>query len=565
MNFKKWRIPTLLFLISLFLNTYGLWWGLPNYYTWSTDDLTPTAPLLIAKNSFKINSYYPVFHYVLLDVFYAPYLGYLYLTGRLIDPHNGFPYGFSDPLTNLTMLLVISRLVSAIMGGLAVVFVYLGVKTLYGKKAALFSSLCVAFSHIFILYAHLGNLDIPYTFWFTISLYVYARLLKTYKIKYYVLLGVFVALAVATKDSIGGFFVSLPIPLLYLHFKHHLKKLSFKKALFNKKLIYCLLALIITYLVAGNILVDFSGFKYRIDRWASGKETDPKAMFEKNFLGQIQTFQETFFKLEYSVGIGLFFLLLIGLFYCIYNFDDCTFVFLIPLISFYILGPGRVYYIWFRMTIPIIIILSFFAGRFLSDLVSNINVKKFVYSVIILIFVYSFLYGFSADLSLVYDSRHSAEDWMLENIDKDAEIEVYHDGRYLPRFHALGFKNVDSIFFYWNDSAKPPILLFNPVIDSPDLESLKIRNPDYIVLPGARSEELKHTLLPEGLEKKKARIKEIEKGREKVADYMDLLLSEKGGYKIVKVFDNKIPFAPEKTPYSERRWNIPVIILKKDT
>lgn len=567
MKLKNIRVPVILFLISLLLNTGGIWWGLPNYYTWSVDDLTPLHPLELAKNFLKADSLYPIFHFVLSDIFYAPYLLYLYLTGGLVSPSEVFPYGFTDPLASLTVLMLISRFISAVMGAFAVVFIYLSVKTIYGRKAALFSALSIAFCNIIILYAHLGNLDAPYLFWFTLAIYAYVKLLKTYEIKYYVLLGIFTATAVSTKDQIIGFFVLLPFPLLYLHLRHHLKQTDLKTAIFNKKLFYCLLALILTFLLINNILINFSGFKHRVDFFLS------KSTFEKNaqvigfpttLLGEVQLFQGTLLKLKDSVGIALFLLLITGFFYCLYNFDDYTFAFLPPLISYYMINIVGISLLHYRYVIPFIIILSFFAGKFLSDMVENVNAKKFIYPLVLLVFLHAFLCGLSADLSLIYDSRHSAENWMVENINKDAKIEVYHDWKFLPRFHALGFENVDMVFFFWNKTEKPPIILFNPVTysDPPDLESLKKRNPDYIILPGSVYEELEYLALQEELEKKKVYLKLSEKDK-KLTRYIQLLLSEEAGYKIVQIFDNNIPFALEHH-FLIKRVNIPVIILEKD-
>lgn len=538
---KSWKIPIILFLISLFLNVYGLWWGLPNYYPWGVDDLTPNAPLLIAKNRFQIDSRYPILHYVLLDVVYAPYLAYLYLTGGLVNPHAGFPYGFTDPLTSLTVLIVLARLVSAVMGSLAIVFVYLGVKALYGKKAALFSALSVAFSYIFIQFSHLGNLDVPYTFWFSIAVYAYAKLMKTYETKYYLFLGVFTALAIATKDQIVGFFILLPIPLLYLHLKNH-KKLGWEAAVFNKKLLYCLIALLLTYILFNNILIDFSGFQYRMNHWLSGEGTDKYAQFPSTFLGQLGLFTDFLYKLEHSTGPALFVLFLISLLYTFIKFDNYKFAFLIPLVSYYFFDIARMHYLYHRMTIPIIIVLAFFLGGFLSDLFKKIKYEKIIYFILVLIFVYTFSYGFSADLEFVYDSRNSAEDWMVQNIDKNAKIEVYQDGRYLPRFHALGFNTVSMVFLDYDKETEPSVLLFKPVIAASGLNSLKERNPDYIIMSGCQSEGLS-----EG----------------KIKSFINLLLSEKAGYQVIKIFNNKVLFAP-KTPCEYKRTNIPVIVLKKE-
>lgn len=545
MNFelKGLKVPIILFLLSLFINVYGIWWGLPNYYPWGVDDLTPNAPLLIAKNRFQIDSRYPIFHYVLLDVVYAPYLAYLYLTGGLVNPGSGFPYGFTDPLTSLTVLMVLSRLVSAIMGSLAVVFVYSGVKALYGKKVALFSALSVSFSYVFIQFSHLGNLDIPYTFWFSIAIYSYVKLIKTYKTRYYILLGVFTALAVSTKDQIVGFFVLLPIPLLYLHIKHTIKRSGLKSAILNKKLLYCLIALMLTFLIFNNVLIDFSGFKYRMNLWGSGEVTDKYAQFPSTFSGQLELFKDFLLKLEYSVGPVLFALFLLSFFYGLIKFDRYKFALLIPLISYYIFDIARIHYLYDRMMIPVIIVLSFFLGSFLSDFFKKENLKKIMYTILIVVFAYTFMYGFSADLELAYDSRHSAEDWMIKNIEKNARIEVYHDMRYLPRFHALGYNNVSMVFLDYKGDEKPPLLLFEPVIDSSTPEALKKRDPEYIVLPGCC-----YNIDDFSIQRK---------------EYIRLLLSENLGYGIVKVFDNKIPFAPE-TPFLNKRTNLPVIILKKE-
>jgi len=402
--------------------------------------------------------------------------------------------------------------------------------------------LSVTFSYIFIQFSHLGNLDIPYTFWFSIALYFYVKLIKTYKTKYYVLLGVFTALAVATKDQIVGFFLLLPIPLLYLHLKNH-KKLGWKAALFNKKLLYCLLALLLAYVLFNNILVDFSGFQYRMSIWLSGEVTDKYAQFPSTFIGQLGLFKDFLLKLEYSTGIALFILLLISFLYAFRKFDDYKLALLVPLVSYYIFDIARIHYLYHRMTMPIIVTLSFFLGSFLSDLFKKKSWNKITYLVLVLIFTYTFLYGFSADLELAYDSRHSAEDWMVKNIDKNANIEVYHDGRYLPRFHALGFNNVFMVFLDYKGDEKPPVLLFKPVIDVSTLEALKKRNPDYILLPGC--------------------CYNINGSNPQYKEYMALLLSGKLGYNIIKTFDNKIPFAPE-TPFMNKRTNIPVIILKRE-
>lgn len=538
------RILVIVFLISLLINLFGIWWGLPNYYNWSSDDLTPNAPLSLASNMFHLNSRYPPFHYALLDFFYAPYLCFSYLSGGLVNPGHGFPYGFTDPLSSLTVLMLISRFVSSVMGGLAVVFVYLGVKSLYGKKAAFFSALSVAFSYVFIVFSHLGNLDVPCVFWFSVTLYFYARLIKSYKFKYYVLLGVFAAIAIATKDQILGFFVLLPLPLIYLHVRFHRKKglKGFKSLFFNKKLVYCLLAFILSYAFFSNVIFDFSGFSYRFNYWYSGEGTDSYAQFSSGFEGQLGLFQDFLSQLSFSVGPALIYLFVTAFVFCILNLDSYKLAFLLPLISYYIFDIGRIHYLYYRMTIPIIIVLAYFLGALISKLFKLFEKRILLYFVLGFLFLCSFLYGLSADLNFVFDSRHSAEKWMVNNMDKGKSIEVYQDGSHLPRFHALGFENVYQVFFEYEGYEKPPVLLFEPVLTSPDIEELKERSPDYIVLSDCCYNITNFS--PERLE------------------YFNSINSGEAGYKLVKKFENKILFSP-KTPFLLKRVNVPVKIFEK--
>ena len=100
--------------LSLFLNVYGVWWGLPfpappswdvarSDFYWTHDSIGPVGPLFVVYHMLKQSSdmqilrQYPAFHYFVLFALYAPYMLWLKLSGGLNLPCTG--YNGLEPLT----------------------------------------------------------------------------------------------------------------------------------------------------------------------------------------------------------------------------------------------------------------------------------------------------------------------------------------------------------------------------------------------------------------------------------------------------------------------------------
>ena len=139
-------------ILSAVLNLAGITWGLPHYLDWGIDSVAPFKVLKAVSYRFSNGWFdaYPPLHLALLAVFYAPYLGYLMVSGGLTEPSQVFPFGLADPLSTLTHLILISRVVSALMGVAVVFLTYLVVQNLFDRRSAFFSSLTVALYHPFI-------------------------------------------------------------------------------------------------------------------------------------------------------------------------------------------------------------------------------------------------------------------------------------------------------------------------------------------------------------------------------------------------------------------------------
>ena len=96
------RVTLILSLLALTLYLPRITWGLraadaPGMtWSWADDAIGPLGPLIELHNTFvgpRVgNPQHPLFHYILVAVFYAPYLLLQWLAGGLVHPQPGYPY-----------------------------------------------------------------------------------------------------------------------------------------------------------------------------------------------------------------------------------------------------------------------------------------------------------------------------------------------------------------------------------------------------------------------------------------------------------------------------------------
>jgi hypothetical protein len=207
----------------------GIGWGLPEGFAadrirpWGHDDYTPLGPLIeahalfIQRPEFRWVAY-PQLHDLVLAACYAPYLGWLWLTGEFSNPSALFPHGFHDPGRALATLTLIARSVAVVMGvGIVLAAREIG-RTLWSPRAGLWCALFAAVCQPMFYYSRTGNLDGPYMFWSALALCVFARILRgEWTAARGLWLGAFVACGVATKDQAANVFVLPALALLALH------------------------------------------------------------------------------------------------------------------------------------------------------------------------------------------------------------------------------------------------------------------------------------------------------------------------------------------------------------
>lgn len=183
--------------------------------------------------------------------FYPIFFNYIVALGlrglsaflTFVGVHEGpglYPFRFEE-------ILFVARFLSALLGSLTILLVYALGRKLYSRREGLLASFFFSVSFIHIVFSHQIVLDVPMTFFYTLALFLCARLLDRRGWPDYLLAGFVCGLAVATKYN--GIFI-----LAALFFAHVLGqppgKKRFLRALAAGKLYGAGLASLIGFAVA---------------------------------------------------------------------------------------------------------------------------------------------------------------------------------------------------------------------------------------------------------------------------------------------------------------------------
>jgi 4-amino-4-deoxy-L-arabinose transferase-like glycosyltransferase len=183
--------------LALLLRLWGIKSGLP--YVYDTDEDQHFVPHAIALLGHQGNPNYfdnpPAYTY-LLAIVYEIYFG-----GRAALSH-----AFA---VNPTEVWVIARVVTALLGVLAVWLLYLVAQRLFERRVALLSAALMAVAFLPVFYAKLALNDVPTLVPVELALWASAGILKDGRRRHYAVAGLALGVAAATKYT-GGI-VILPL------------------------------------------------------------------------------------------------------------------------------------------------------------------------------------------------------------------------------------------------------------------------------------------------------------------------------------------------------------------
>ena len=206
------RIPRVLWAViglSLILNATGAWWGVFEGATvsWAGDELSPRMlyRALSMKFSGGWHERYPPLHFYALTAAYGPIIA-LHVFD-IIDLGTG---------TASAILFLIGRSINIGLSlGILLALYGCARELKLSQSAGVIACLFLALSVPFVFYSKTLNVEVPYVFWFVVSIWFFLRALEHHGLADHLLFAVTATLAVSTKDQAYGLY-ALTVPYLWL-------------------------------------------------------------------------------------------------------------------------------------------------------------------------------------------------------------------------------------------------------------------------------------------------------------------------------------------------------------
>jgi len=480
--------------LTTLLYGYHLGWGLPNdNFSWAADALGPLSVLSIAQRSLgKINSgwfwyKYPFGYPALLLLVYAPYLGWLVITGQLRDPSRIYPYGFADPEAALYALGILGRCVSLLLIVGTMVVTYAIGRRLLDKTTARLAAWFIGTAYPMVYYAHTTNQDAAYVFWLTLAIWATIASAQEHDKRWpFVLLGIAAGMAMATKEQ--GFALLLVLPPLLASVLYRVQADSLAVAMrlwrstWNRGTRSALLASVVTFAVASNAIINPQGVINRVldltghpTKGMSSRLTPLKFSLFKGIDKEIWYVGQLGDAVESTFGWPLAIVGLAGLAYLLVRRRRAALFLLVPALAYYFISLRTHDLLMLRYALPLFPILALAAAAACTALLAR--ARQVGFAVVALLCLLGLARAVELDLLLSGDSRYRAEAWMAAHVAAGSSIEIYQKPVYLPRFPGY---EVDRIG-----------------LEERTVAGVAERKPDLIVLSSASRKGITHYWNPD--------------------------------------------------------------------
>jgi 4-amino-4-deoxy-L-arabinose transferase-like glycosyltransferase len=482
--------PAALFLFALFVYTRSVGWGLPaGDETWAADAIKPSAPLAVAWQSFVAGGpnsgwfwfKYPPLHAFVLCAVYAPYLGWLWLVGGISGLQSEFPYGMTDPVSSLSALALLGRLVSAAMGAGCAVLVYHCVQRSFDRRSAALSALSVTLAYPMVFYSQTTNVEVPYLMWMLASLLGAVRLVEgDDRRRWWLLLGAGAALSVSTKELAAGAFAGLPPVLVgtFLYARRPLRSWIVGGLL-------AAVAFAAALLLANNAIWNPLGFWQRLGFLTQTLPREIALQYAPYYfpieLGGSRGAEVEFAQLSKaasrllaSLSWPTLLLSLAGWLLALRRRPAWALLLLAAGAAYYAVSVRAMLSLSLRYLLPITVLCAASAGLALGRLSADGPARTPRLLLAAAAVAWMFAYGWDVNRMMTGDGRYRAEAWLAASAPAGAAVEIYQRRTYLPRFpghlqvHEIDYEQRDAEGF----AARRPDLV---VLSSSGLSGVTVR------------------------------------------------------------------------------------------
>lgn len=505
--------------ISIVLNSIGLDWGRTGFVSWQADSIEGLRTVRQIPNLFgEWRFHYPRGQFLINSIFYKPFIDEWKRNLIPTNTRDGKPAWSVLNQSRLDKLAHISRIIVMFMGVGTVIAVFMTARILFNNYlSAVFSSLALAFSNLFVFYSHVGNVDVPCIFWFAWGVYFMAKSIYVGRWFHFALMGFCFSFSMCTKDAIVGYVIGM-IPAYWFLSIHKAKNKgkTLKEtvcAVFSKELIIAILVFLFSYALLQDILTSPNAFAQRMSHWLGGPGV---TKYNKDFVGQLPLLWKSCRQLYTSLGWPFLITAIVSLLYLIIKKPWFVGFALIPLLAFYVIVIINIKMASPRFFLPGFVGIALIIGYGSSVFFKTKNIPQLVrITLILIIYVLSLLYCIGLDLEMADDPRQRTEKWFAENVSRDKIIVGPIRRNYSPRLYFQGFRFISP----WQVKQKNDHFIFKEPL------------PDYVVTS-------KHKALKDPATK----------------NFQNAIEAGRLNYSLIADFENKYLYTSKITPFNLAGW-----------
>lgn len=352
-------------IVAALLRVWGLAWGLPtaaHYFSYHPDESRVLQVAMFNMNVFTGKLLPHFYNYGSLQLYLVNFANSIAFLFGAVDI---VPKDFATWYPQWARMYLIGRSLTVAMGIGTVWATYALGRTLWGRGAGMLAALILAIMPLHAQHSHWLTVDVPATFWITLSLVFTAKLATgatafRQQLRSALLAGVFCGLAAATKYNMALVILSL---IAFCIFRS--RTASASPSHISKLVAIALISAAIAFLVAcpGSIL---ESHQFLADLHTEAVHVqninDPTYKDTGNgFLYQITH------NLDSGLGLPLLAVSLISIGYALYRREPADGLLALFVLPYYILiSLAAVRYT--RYAMPLLPILALWTGRLLADL-----------------------------------------------------------------------------------------------------------------------------------------------------------------------------------------------------
>jgi 4-amino-4-deoxy-L-arabinose transferase-like glycosyltransferase len=441
------------------LNVLGVWWGLPGH--WAPIELLPEYVVDALSHHFSNGWFdaYPPLQYYVLAIVTSPFL--------LLSRIGRVPF---DRVYTFVVLLY--RLVSVAAAAGTVAAVCAAGTRAFGRREGLWAAGFMALTTPFVYYAKTANVDVPYLFWFALSLVWYLRVLQGGTIREYMWFAVCATCSVCTKDQAYGLYVVMPIPIVVEIWSANRRSgdpRALLHAVTDRRIWIAALTSAVLFVTIHNIVFNLEGFRQHL-AFLTGSGSVPFRVFEPTFAGRLQLLQLTLDLTEQALGWPFTAAIVCGMAIAISRPASrrVSIWLLLPIVSYYLTFIDVIVYNYDRFMLPVCLILALFGGVAMEALMASRVVRdsrswrdwrSWRVGLAAGVFAYTLLYTGAVDYLMIRDARYHVERWLRTTIGAGQVVGTSGQREYIPTLD--GFAHTDVPDLASLASVHPAYMLFN--------------------------------------------------------------------------------------------------------